>query len=150
MRLPCAARAIPPPAPIPLHLVERRRPRMIAGIVVPAHRLELPDGGDARHDRQVPLAADLGARCPTGVAGHPHVCGLDQLESHVASRYGAGNTSVSTAVSASRAFFGRPRGRGAGCGSEESTSPSAARDRRVERGKLTPSSWLLKASSPSA
>src|ERR1019366_1619771 len=144
-----AGRAVPPPASVSLHLFERLRPSVVTGIVVPAYRLELSDGGDAGHDRQIPLAADFGTCRAAGVAGDPEVCGLDELEGHGDS-YSAGNTSASTTGSATRAFLGRPRGRGTVCTSADSTSPSSARGRRVERGRLTPSSCVLRASSLSA
>jgi hypothetical protein len=50
----------------------------VTWIVVPADGLELPHGGHARHDGQVPLATDLGRRRAAGVADDPDVGGLDE------------------------------------------------------------------------
>jgi hypothetical protein len=46
--------------------------------MMPANRLELSQGSDPRHDRQIAMAADLGARRSTGVADDSDVRGFDE------------------------------------------------------------------------
>jgi hypothetical protein len=57
---------------------------MATGIVMPADGFELPHGGDARHDGQIALAADLGRRRAAGIASDPDVRRLDKLQRHAA------------------------------------------------------------------
>jgi hypothetical protein len=46
--------------------------------MVPPNALEFPHRGDPRHDGQIAMTADLGARRSAGVADDSDVCDLDE------------------------------------------------------------------------
>jgi hypothetical protein len=72
-----ARRAVPSPRAACLGVLLGSGAAMLpARVVVPADRLELPDGCDTCQHREVAFAADLGTRHSTGVADDPDVAGL--------------------------------------------------------------------------
>jgi len=72
---------------------------------------------------------------------------LEQVQRDGGGRYSAGNTGARRGAPRRAPSFASAARAWRQLRLAESTSPSSARARRVERGRLTPSSWVLRASS---